>query len=186
MREEVDLIGCCADRDQQTIDGSCLCVSEQSKDQQGERGRHDEVRHIDDRLEDACALQIKTLVCEPVSKQKRYSELRDKAHQPHDDGIVYQCSYRNALCACKEIDVVLQTYEIRTNLVKTGHVLLEEAVINCCDQGPQLEYCVYDKERRNKEIAPLRIAYRLAFHSFITITFILFPASSTSEAAQRT
>ena len=57
-------------------------------------------------------------------------------------------------------DVVFQAHKAGADDLQAAAVIFKKAVVDGGCQGDQLEYCEDDKERRNEDVAPFRIADR--------------------------
>ena len=124
--------------------------------QHGEGRSHDQVGHIDDRLEEGLPLQLQPQVGEPCCQQQGDGDLRDEADDPQDQGVTEILGQIGG----KQGDVVFQARKIGADDFQAAAVILKKAVINGGDQRDQLKYRKDDEERRNEDIAPFCVADR--------------------------
>ena len=154
-----------AHADQHRIDGAV--VREEGKKQHGEGRGHDQVRHVDDCLEEGLALQLQAKVGEPRRQQQGDCDLRDEPDDPEQQGVA---EILRQVC-CKEGHVILQAHETGSDDLQAAAVIFKEAVINGGCQRDQLKYREDDEERRNEDVAPFRVADRpflIRFFSHVT------------------
>ena len=124
-------------------------VREQREEQHGECRSHDQVGHVDDRLEERLAFQLEAQVGKPGCQQQRDGDLRDKADDPQDQRVAKILGQIGR----EQGDVVFQTHKVGSDDLQAAAVILKKAVIDGGCQRDQLEYREDDKERCNEDIA---------------------------------
>lgn len=62
-------------------------IGEQGTEQHGNRTCSDDIRHIEQNLEQALSFDVQTLVREPGGQQERKGHLRNKVGNPQEEGI---------------------------------------------------------------------------------------------------
>ena len=135
-------------------------VGEQHIKQHRERRCHDEVRHINDGLKELLALDLQAVARKEAREHQRDHDLRDRAADPECNGIsrIFQNVDRSVFIRRKERDVVLQADEIRPDLRQTLPVVFKKAVVDRQQLWCEVKQRIRQKERRDKNIAPLCIA----------------------------
>ena len=131
-------------------------VREQRKEQHGKGRSHDQVGHVDDRFEEGLALQLQAQVGEPCRQQQRNGDLRDKADDPQDQRVAEILGQVGG----EQGDVVFQAHKAGADDLQAAAVIFKKAVVDGGCQRDQLEYREDDKERRNEDVAPFRVADR--------------------------
>ena len=139
------------------------------KEQHCKGGSHDQVRKINDCLEESLELQLQLRIRKPGTKQERQKNLRNEAKHPHDHGIL---EILQKVSLRQKLNVILQSDKVRTDLFQSGHITFKETVIDRCHQRNQLEHNKYDHKRDQKDIAPAVIPDDRAF--FLTLHNIGF------------
>ena len=89
-------------------------------------------------------------------QQQRDDDLRDKTDDPQDQRVAEILGQIGR----EQGDVVFQTHKVGSDDLQTAAVILKKAVIDGGCQRDQLEYREDDKERRNEDVAPFRVADR--------------------------
>ena len=131
----------------------------QGEEQHGEGGGHDQVRHVDDRLEELLTLDVQPVAGEEHRQQQGHHDLGHGAHDPEDQGVaeVFDHADGAALVWREELHIVLQPHKVWADLGQTVPVVFEEAVVDGHDLGRQGEDEIGDKEGQDENVAPLGI-----------------------------
>ena len=135
-------------------------VGEQHIKQHRERRCHDEVRHINDGLKELLALDLQAVARKEAREHQRDHDLRDRTADPEHDRIsgIFQDIARAVFIGRKERDVVFQADEIRPDLRQTLPVVFKKAVVDRQQLRRKVKQRIGQKERRDKNIAPLCVA----------------------------
>ena len=154
-------------------------IREQGEEQHCEGRGHDQVGHVDDRLEEGLSLQLQSQVGEPCRQQQRDDDLRDETDDPEDQRVAEILGQIGR----EQGDVVFQTHKVGSDDLQTAAVILKKAVIDGGCQRDQLEYREDDKERCNEDIAPFRVADRPFLLCFFSHEISLLPGHSKTKGA---
>ena len=135
-------------------------IGEQGKKQHGEGGGHNQVGHIDDRLEEGLPLDLQPGAGEKDGQQQGNDDLGDGAAQPQSDGVagIFQDIDAAVGVGSEERDVVLQPHKVWTNLGQALPVIFKKAVVDGQHLGGEVENCVGDEKGGDKDVAPLGVA----------------------------
>ena len=147
-------------------------VREQGVKQHGEGGGHDQVGHINDRLEELLALDVQPVAGEEDGQQQSDDDLGNRAAQPQHHGVAGIFNDVNDTVGIRgeKLDVVGQTHEVGADLLQAGTVVLEEAVVNGQEQGIKLENGIGDEKGRDEQVAPLQLSKNA--HGYVMMPLI--------------
>jgi hypothetical protein len=155
-------------------------VRKQSKEQHGKCGRHNQVRKIDYGFKETLSFQFQGRIGKPCSQKQRQKNLRNETSDPHNHGIL---KILQEITLGQELDVILQSYKIRSYLLQAGHIVFKKTVIDCRHKRNQLENNENNHEGDQENITPFIVACDPAFfitrHSGISH---LLRASGTNRA----
>ena len=101
-------------------------IREQGEEQHCEGRGHDQVGHIDDRLEEGLSLQLQPQVGEPCRQQQRDDDLRDKTDDPQDQRVAEILGQIGR----EQGDVVFQAHKVGSDDLQAAAVILKKAVID--------------------------------------------------------
>ena len=161
-------------------------IGEQGEEQHGECGSHDQVGHVNDRLEELLSPDIQPVTGEEDGQQQSDDDLGNGTAQPKHDGVAQVLQNVDGTVGVRgeELDVVGQAHEVGAYLLQAGSVIFKEAVVDGQKQGIQVENGIGNEKRCNEQITPLGVTdafalggIRQSFHSYILLAFFVFDSN---------
>ena len=135
-------------------------AGEKRVEQHRKRRRHDEVRHVDDRLEEALALDVEAIAGEEHRQQHGDHKLRQRACDPEDHRVqrVLQDQDRSIRVRRKQRFIIVEPDKVRAYLREADPIRLEKAVVDRQKLRNQGKNEVRKEERRYENVSPFCIA----------------------------